>query len=200
MVKQCTKAVAIDRSVEPVRIFVAYGWQKDDDTECTPGSRTKDRYWAAIKELFLRACEGVQDRTGVRIEFQRLRASHGSFIWTSVLEKIANADIMIVDLAKAPTGCAIDKATAEGLNSNALVELGASLALKKKTIIMCPNDLKGIVPSDIAGYMLTLYDGAFMDGKFCKKTADTKGIVNNFRRLLEEAVERHLLEAKTKCR
>lgn len=70
----------------------------------------------------------------------------GSPLTASMLEAIAAADLVVVDLTKQ--------------NPNIYYELGFAHGLKKPTILVTSNDAAPNVPSDLIGFLYLAYDRA----------------------------------------
>ncbi len=173
-----------------VNIYVGYEWQKGVP-DCTD-----DQYWVPIREQFRNQLKSFEKDGSVKIELRRLRASHGRFIWESILEKIEQADLLIFDVAKRS---ASEKHGGRGktsakFNSNVLLELGAAMALKKRVLIMCPEkDMKSF-PSDLCGLLLTCYKSRSARGKFDREFVDSKGLFPQLRAMVRQVLEEKLLE------
>ena len=156
-------------SIRPViRVFVGYSW--DNDTHCK-----KDEGWTKIRDYFKPTKESLEKKYGITIDFRRLRASHGCFVWDSILSKIKAADILIFDVA--------DKKEEGRFNQNVLLELGASMALgNKKVLVMCPDGMLRKFPSDLSGLCLSLYAGKD------KKPTDKWGLLPQFSGMVRDVL------------
>ena len=170
--------------MKSIKVYFAYGWTKGSDA-------LSDKRWTSIFQYFKKTNEEVAAKCGVPVSFARLRASHGRPIWESILEKIESSDVVILDVATAPRVSDINskKKLPPSFNANVLVELGAALALRKRVLILCPEELhkKGRFPSDVSSCLLTLYrdwqKGA--DRTFC----DPRGVLPQYKSMLHQVVE-----------
>ena len=173
-----------------VNIYVGYEWQKGV-SDCTD-----DQYWVSIREQFRNQVKSFEKDGTVKIELRRLRASHGRFIWESILEKIEQADLLVFDIAKRPvTGRrgGIEKVSAK-FNLNVLLELGATMALKKRTLIMCPEKAMKSFPSDLCGLLLTCYKSRSAGGSFNREFIDSRGLFPQLRAMVRQVIKEKLLE------
>lgn len=174
-----------------VCIYVGYEWQKGV-SDCVD-----DQYWVSIREQFGNQLKSFEKDGLVKIELRRLRASHGRFIWESVLEKIVKADMLVFDVAKriASGNCGVRETSTAKFNSNVLLELGAAMALKKRVLILCPEkDMKSF-PSDLHGLLLTCYKtGRSAGGTFSREFVDSKGLFPQLRAMVRQVVEEKMVE------
>lgn len=81
-----------------------------------------------------------------KIEFRKLRASAGRFLFERIFERIKEANILLVDIS--------------GNNPNVMMELGIALALQKETrfpeiYLLQKGKIK--TPSNINGYFVNMY-------------------------------------------
>ena len=164
-----------------VRVYVGFASQKNCD--CRGDAR-----WSAIKKYFKKTNEYIEKKYGVRVEFLRLRASHGRFIWDSVREKISKADVLLFDVAALPEdGFAVSQA---GFNINVVLELGAAVMNpKSKILVMCPTELKDRWPSDLSGLMYTEYTEAKSGDVLQRKYVDKWGVLPQYRAMLADVIE-----------
>ena len=164
-----------------VRVYVGFAWQKNCD--CRGDAR-----WSAIKKYFKKTNEYIEKKYGVRVEFLRLRASHGRFIWDSVREKIRKADVLLFDVAAlSGDGVAASQAS---FNINVVLELGAAVMNpKSKILVMCPTELKDRWPPDLSGLMYTEYTEAKSGDVLQRKYVDKWGVLPQYRAMLAEVVE-----------
>ena len=199
--------VDVDYTAVKIRVGVGYGWMKVDEGSSDNGRAVlADVFWTTLKDAFTGKHSAVE-KLGVKVEFSRLRARHGKIVWPSVLDKIAQSDIVIFDVAAAPEARNIceqdfdmgkilsqmgeDKNV---LNANVLVEIGAAIALDKRVMLLCPEAWRKFIPSDLNGYLWTLYrwNGC---GKNSKRVfVDQYGMQNGYISMLRE-----VLNEKTKC-
>lgn len=168
-----------------LRVYVGFAWQKNCDCR-------SDARWSAIKKYFKKTNEYIEKKYGVRVDFGRLRASHGRFVWDSVRHKIGKADILLFDVAAMP---AKDPRVGEnvryqGFNTNVVLELGAALMNPNaKIIVMCPTNIKNRWPSDLSGLMYTEYQDEQTRDGFKRKFLDKWGVLPQYRARLAEVVE-----------
>lgn len=165
---------------DTVRVYVGFAWQKDCD--CRGDAR-----WSAIKKYFKRTNEYIEKKYGVRVEFLRLRASHGRFIWDSVREKISKADVLLFDVAALPgEGVAASQAS---FNINVVLELGAAVMNPlSKILVMCPTELKDRWPSDLSGLMYTEYTEAKSGDVLQRMYVDKWGVLPRYRGMLADVI------------
>ena len=186
-----------------IRVGVGYGWMKDEDGDIQNGRAVlSDVFWQTIRTAFEPKHAAIE-KTGNRVNFSRLRASHGKIIWDSVLERIRKSDILIFDVAAAPETssfdakdadfdlCAIVREMAKKgnvLNANVLIEIGAAIALDKRIMLLCPEQWRDTIPSDLKGYMWTLYNwkGHGKDTKRC--FVDQYGMQNGYMGMLRDVL------------
>lgn len=188
-----------------VRVGVGYGWMKVEEGVVDNGRAVlSDVFWNTLKDAFVPKHSAI-DKIGARVSFSRLRASHGRIIWTSVLEGIANSDILIFDVAAAPKS--IDKDDGDFdlgrimlemskdnnlFNANVLIEIGAAIALGKRIMLLCPDAWGKFVPSDLKGYLWTFYKWSGV-GKNTKRIfVDQYGMQNGYIGMLREVVNERL--------
>ena len=151
-----------------VKVFVGYSW------DCSSNCK-KDIGWTRIRDYFKKTKESLEKQYEINISFRRLRASHGCFVWNSILSKIKSADILIFDVS--------DKNNSKQFNNNVLLELGATMALEdKKVLVMCHKEMLKIFPSDLSGLCLSLYSGTD------KKFEDKWGLLPQFSRMVKDIV------------
>ena len=169
-----------------VKVFVGFAWEKVADC-------TADASWSAIKQYFKKTNDSLCKRYGVSISFRRLRASHGRFIWESVREKIAAADVCIFDVAARPEdgGKTSNKVPYANFNANVLLELGAALAKPTpRVLIMKPSNLEVGWPSDLNGLCYTSYTDLITSKGLVRKYEDKWGVLPQYRSMVIEAIER----------
>ena len=209
--KKCGCAPACAKPAT-VRVGVGYGWMKTDDDDDAQNGRTvlADVFWQTIRKTF-EPKHAVIERTGNHVEFSRLRASHGKIIWSSVLERIKKSDILIFDIAAAPEASAFDVKNAtlnldaivremsgKGniFNANVLIEIGAAIALDKRVMLLCPEQLRSAIPNDLKGYLWTLYNwkGRGKDSKRC--FLDQYGMQNGYMGMLRDVLAEKIEQTK----
>lgn len=193
-----------------VRVGVGYGWMKVEDGDTQNGRAVlSDVFWQTIRTTF-EPKHAVIEKTGNRVDFSRLRASHGKIIWNSVLERIRKSDILIFDVAAAPEASTFDVKDADFdlctlvremakkgnvLNANVLIEIGAAIALDKRIMLLCPEEWRSAIPSDLKGYMWTLYNwkGRGKDSKRC--FVDQYGMQNGYMGMLRDVLNEKIEQA-----
>ena len=159
-----------------VKVYAGYSWEKDK----TPRS---DKYWCSILDYLNSLKKSIENRyrkDKVYVNFNRLRAKHGSIVLNDIKEKIADADILIFDVAD--TKSAKDDndkiVVYTAFNTNVMFEIGLALQMGKYPILMCPNCLKNRLPSDLSNYMWTFYDLKKKGSIYERVFADTQGLSN----------------------
>lgn len=122
-------------------IVSAYQWNKTNTTK-------KNNSELAIKSIV----DSLKKKFPNKINYKRLRGSAGLVMIESILRRIENADVIIIDLTN--------------YNSNVMIELGMSIALCKidnnKSVYLikeqkAENDLLVDLPSDLQGYFISGY-------------------------------------------
>ena len=177
-----------------INVCVGYGWQKfnGDDSRQSGADVLYDTFWKSLKDMFKPTCDGVGKRHGIKVNLKRLRASHGRFVWPTIARNIDNANVLIFDVAAAPSKQIPAKGEVEFskvlkmLNANVLLEIGYALGKDKRVMLMCPQHLFKMIPSDLNGFLWTLYKGNFKDGKIVRNFVDSYGAVNAFRGMLQD--------------
>ena len=160
-----------------IRVGVGYGWQ---------GGVDHDNLWKSLKRSLEDKC-AVFDREVAKVDIRRLRACHGKLVWPSIKERIDSSDILVFDIAKAPKG---SRPASSGLCANVLIELGAALSnLKKPVLLMCPDSLKCEIPSDMSGYLWSLYKWRCEKGAYVREFSDPRGLSSAFQSMLREVLE-----------
>lgn len=178
-----------------INVRVGYGWQKflDADKRLSGADVLNDIFWQSLKGMFGEICRGVEKSKNVKVHFDRLRASHGRLVWPSIVKRIEKADVLVFDVAAAPLKPIPCKGVVEfskvlkSLNVNVLLEAGCALGKDKPVMLMCPKHLYKFIPSDLSGFLWTLYKGYFEDGKIVRNFVDSPGAVSAFRGLLLDA-------------
>jgi hypothetical protein len=141
-----------------IKIFGAYPWSisVDDDTM---NSKTKNKFSPlAIKELINRVQVRLdyfgQKNPNIQLPklfYSRMRATSGTFVFSSIRERMKSAYAIIFDITD--------------YNPNVMIELGIALELQqnlqnsaKVFIIACAEKYSdSLIPSDIRGYFLSTY-------------------------------------------
>lgn len=141
-----------------IKIYAAYPWSCKDD-ESNNGVRKKNEYSPlAIKDLINRIdsrLKSIQqshpEMVCPKIFYSRLRPTSGSFILSSIRERMSSAYAIIFDIT--------------GYNPNVMFELGVALEQQqhlstsaKVFLIMHAKEYSSsLLPSDLGGYFLTTY-------------------------------------------
>lgn len=195
-----------------VTVAVGYGWQKFDeddsiqvDSQKKKGNPSKekiprngyevlyDQFWQSLRDVLKQRADGIKKSKGVDITVKRLRASHGKLVWGSILENIKNADILVFDISQPPQEmpreeCDISSVI-KGFNSNVLVEVGVALGMNKRVLLLCPKHLFEEVPSDLKGFLWTLYTGSISKENFTRTFCDARGFQNAFMGMLRDTIK-----------
>lgn len=199
-IKEKTQKRAAERSYNPppvkpktIKVSVGYGWQKfdGDDSERLGKDVLYDTFWKSLRALFKPSCDNFQKSKNVSVSLSRLRASHGRLVWPTIERKIAESDLLIFDIVDAPrkdlSGTISDiRNVLRHLNLNVLLEVGYALGCGKRVLLMCPKHLFRQVPSDLKGFLWTLYTGIIQDGTLTRTLVDERGTMNAFRGMLRE--------------
>jgi len=179
-----------------ITVSVGYGWDKVTRRKRPGYEVLTDAFWDSLKEEFSVICKSVANSCKCRIDFRRLRATYGHSILESVLSHIRHSQALVFDLgairkgAKVPrTGKMPIKQVFDQLNYNVVLELGAAEAFDIPCLILCPEHLKDLIPSDLSGFLIVFYSGEFVDGKLHRKCADKRGFQSAFRSMLHDAIE-----------
>ena len=189
-----------------IRVGVGYGWMKVDEKAPQNGRAVlADVFWKTIQKAFEAKHPGFEKSNQAKVDFSRLRASHGKIIWTSVLERIRNSDILIFDVAMSPEAPALAGKELSGqtlqqivsemakggniFNANVLIEIGVAIALDKRIMLLCPEKWRQFLPSDLKGYMWTFYNWGG-NGKEIKRCfVDEYGMQNGYIGMLREVLD-----------
>ena len=177
-----------------INVRVGYAWQKFPDDGIDGANVLHDTFWQSLKKLFKPTCAGLEKRRNVRVDFGRLRASHGRLVWPSIEKRIENADVLLFDVAEAPLkhipakGVVEFPKVLESLNGNVLLEIGYALGRGKRVMLMCPKHLFELIPSDLKGFLWTVYKGYFKNGEMVRVFADSHGAIPAFRSILSDAL------------
>lgn len=147
--------------------------------------------------------ETVQDRFSeyfIKISINRLRASHGEFVYNGIFNRIKSADFLVFDVADVSSlfdekENFVGKFDSENnliyksLNPNVLFEIGIAFGQGKETFAFCPLCLKEKIPSDLSNFMWTFYNTKLVKASeennrkeyFLRELKDERGFVNKFR-------------------
>lgn len=178
-----------------LKVYVAYGWQKfSDKNDPRVGNDSKDVFWKSIRSFYAPTADGVEKRSGVRIELSRLSAGIDGDILNSIIKRIKAADVLLFDLGASTKPIQYPKRKDDAkkvltrINENVLFELGVAMGLGKRLMILCPKWLSGNVPSDIIGRFLCLYKGNLNQEEFNRTFIEGNKVRQTFRSLLIEAL------------
>ena len=187
------------KDAKNIKVRVGYGWQKfyGDESQRKGKDVLYDTFWQSLKNLFKPTCDGFKDSKdghGISVSLGRLRASHGRFVWPTIEKRITEADVLIFDVAAAPSkdisGKSGDlKQYIKQLNANVLLEIGYALGCGKRVFLMCPKHLFSQVPSDLSSFLWTLYVGRIKEGHLERTLVDSSGTINAFRGMLREIAD-----------
>ena len=196
------KPALVASKAMPLKVLVGYGWQKfhGDDPQRKGKDVLYDTFWTSLRGLFRQSCDNfkkLKDGTEISVSLKRLRASHGRFVWPTIEQRIGEADLLIFDVAEAPKHDLSDKTenitkSLKRLNSNVLLEIGYALGRGKRVFLMCPSHLFQKVPSDLQGFLWTLYTGSICNGELTRTLVDEYGTMNAFRGMLREIAHEKL--------
>lgn len=129
-------------------IASAYKWKTDDD-KSTNSERAINHISKMVKSRF---SDNENKKFNYNINYRRLRASAGRTILKSIIKRIEDSQVIIIDL------------TIE--NSNVMIEAGIALALEKSNpflsvyFIREKSDSKKLpegIPGDLQGYFISEY-------------------------------------------
>ena len=141
-----------------VKIYAAYPWNVISTNDTEDGKKKNKFSPSAVKEIInqvqkrLDSCE--QNQTDVvlpKLFYSRLRATCGSFVFSSIRDRMTSAYAIIFDITD--------------YNPNVMLELGIALELQQNIehaakvflIAHSENYSDTILPSDLKGYFLTTY-------------------------------------------
>lgn len=182
-----------------LRVKVGYGWQKmaDKEGEADAYSVYRDILWQSLRDKLLSYGANFEDATGIRVEVSRLRAAHGKLVWQSILEGITAADVLVFDVGSMvehtiiSNGMLVDDILTT-LNRNVLVEIGVAIGMGKPVMLLCPEKQFSVIPSDLKGYLWSLYTGKFVKKErllFDRKMLDGPGFRGGFTAILHDVAE-----------
>lgn len=144
-----------DESHRPIKIVVAYPWEKDDDKNVK--NPRSDSRWQFLKGKATSEANAVktlaEKRPGsykLEIRIERLRGRHGHMLLSSVRERIERADVLLMDIGSMRKG---------QFNPNVLIEVGIAVGCdhcrQGGLFILKPQKLD--IPSDLKGFLFTEY-------------------------------------------
>lgn len=191
-----------------VKVYVGYGWAKfdEEDKKLLQGHEVlADEFWQTLKSKFERKSIKVQAYAeNINVRCNRLRGTHGLEVWSTVCKKIKEADILIFDVAKAINLKMLDNLCEDeeedltkkikSFNSNVLVEIGVALGCGKRVLLLCPENLFKKIPSDLKGYLWTVYTLAYGKNGMIRKFADEYGLNAAYNSMLRSAAYDKLKE------
>ena len=185
-----------------VNIYMGYGWDGNNVLS--------DKYWRFWREKFSNICECTERNIKkvcpyFVVGFNRLRASHSQFVYSSIVEKIKAADVLIFD---------ISAANGIGFNSNVLIEFGIALGLGKEPFLLCNRkmsadslkEFKGLkivknnevfaipkFPSDIASFTVSFYSAEEKGDKWSAKFKEPSAFYSKLRGRIADAANKKLV-------
>jgi len=168
-----------------VKVYVGFAWEHVEHI-------LEDARWTAIKDYFNATNKSFERASGVGVDFRRLRASHGCFIWESIREKIEKADVLLFDVAAIPKpiGEIGSEIEYQALNENVILELGAAMAKSRaKILLLCPHQLTKVLPSDLKGLCYTSYSDVIAKKCIKRKYDDKWAVLPQYRSMLSDVVE-----------
>jgi hypothetical protein len=130
------------------KIYGAYQW-KDEDIDHV--SKRNEYSTKALEHIISQVKNRTKDFP-VDIRYNRLRATAGSFLLEGIRERIIKSNAIIFDIT--------------GFNANVMFELGIAIEASReitngaKVYIICEGKeyKKANIPSDLAGYFVSLYE------------------------------------------
>lgn len=143
---------------ELIKIFAAYPWNINWNNKLENKILKNKFSPMAIKEIINRVQKRLTtfelnnpDTAHPKIFYSRLRSTSGTFVLSSIRERMASSYAIIFDITEN--------------NPNVMLELGIALELQKSIknsarvfLIACAEEYSdSLLPSDIRGYFLTTY-------------------------------------------
>ena len=181
--------------MQGITVSVGYGWNKKDDVRAGY-EFLDDPSWISLRDEFASLCKTIAKQHNCRVDLRRLRATYGHSILESVLSHIRHSQALIFDLAAVRKNVVIPSKGSvpiekvfDRLNYNVILELGAAAAYDIPCLILCPDHLKKLIPSDLSGFLVVYYSGEFVDGRFERKCSDKRGFQAAFKSMLVDAIE-----------
>lgn len=130
-------------------ISAAYQWAKDDN-----GINNSELAIKTIKDFVKnRFSNNVNGRSNYNINYRKLRASAGRNMLDSIIKRIENSQVVIIDITSN--------------NQNVFIETGIALMLEKKNQNLSvyfikekksEKELPLGIPSDLQGYFISEYE------------------------------------------
>ena len=130
------------------KIYGAYQWKEEDIDH---SSKRNEYSTKALEHIISQVKNRIKNKQ-VDIRYNRLRATAGAFILDGIRERIIKSHAVIFDIT--------------GFNHNVMFELGIAMEASKdagngaKVYIICEGKdyKKANIPSDLAGYFVSLYE------------------------------------------
>lgn len=142
-----------------IKIFGAYPWTVEEKEIKKDKNKVKNKFSPnAIKTIIDRVnnrIEKIKDENQtipeIKLFYSRLRATSGSFVLSTIRDRMKNAYALIFDITD--------------FNPNVILELGMALEMQQQIenpakvfLIACADNYNdNLLPSDIRGYFLTTY-------------------------------------------
>lgn len=182
----------LDLSKPPIiRIAVGYPWSRNNDNQVV--AAIADKRWRSIRDCVTPIGDWVKAYVSQRLpapapfvlEVARLRGTHGRMLLDNLRTRIAESDILIMDIGSSDGSV---------FNNNVLLEAGMAIAHESEAIrdifILKPASLNA--PSDLNGFLFTDYQ--ISDSKGSIKIIDVPGFQAALRSaVLRKARERNMI-------
>lgn len=181
------QARLVAESPYPITISIGYGWSEHT------GNDGLNEHWnflrkeaeKAVSELSKRAAKRLGAQHPLNVSIRRLRGRHGTTLFGGILQKIDRSDILFFDIS--------------GRNPNVHFELGYAIGKKgadSGRVFIFSEEIKEVEKenqesgpcSDIAGYMLTLYEALNKSVKLKKSKNDESSFKLNDQRGFRSAL------------
>jgi len=191
-------AAQVYAAPKPISVRIGYAWPKTFQNEVEPKSSPRADVWPFLRDQIGGVLVSIQKTTLKKsaapwpfsYRLGRMRALHGAGVLPRFIELCESSDIVAFDISQ--------------YNPNVMFELGLAIASKgvssgrvfvfmeTPSIDAIPKSL-GEVPSDLAGYFITLYTYGKNGYKFC----DPRGFSAALRAIvLDDARSRGMIMAK----
>jgi hypothetical protein len=135
-------------SKKRIKIFFCYQWEIRAEKE--PKDEVKNQVSNLAMKKLQEMLKNSLKENFLKVDFRRLRATAGNFVFDSIYSKIKEADFLIFDISHS--------------NNNVMLELGMALSIQREInpqlkiyIIQENNDKALKLPSDIQGYFASSY-------------------------------------------
>jgi hypothetical protein len=133
------------------KIYGAYSWYEiTENNKIIKNSKTVFAISELIKQIELRVANNLKN-TKVKLRYNRLRATAGSYLLDGIRNRIINSNAIIFDITN--------------FNPNVMFELGIAIETSRNTkgakvYIICEGESFNHekVPSDLQGYFITFYE------------------------------------------